>query len=308
MADEYIRYKRDLGFVHRTNTFDLCSFAKFADEHAFGKPLTINLALRWATASPAGPKRHVNRIGILRPFAEYLCTIDPQTELIPGRILGNYSSRREPYIYSDAEIIRLMETEAYISKRKRCNDTFSTIVGLLACTGMRIGEVLSLQWRDVDWDQRTAIVRDSKKLPMRLVPLDPTTMIQLLHFSRRWHEKQTKAGVKPFFVSRNGGFIVYDNFHRAWQRAIVKAGMNEKHHGNDPRMHDLRHTFACNQLLRAYKEKRNIEATLNMLSVYLGHKSVEKTYWYLTGIPALLKLSGKRFEEYIDNQRKKSKS
>lgn len=307
MVDEYIRYKRDLGFVHRANAYDLHSFAKFADEYAYGQPLTINLAIRWATNSQSGPKRHVGLIDILRPFAEYLCTIDPRTELIPRKILGPRSPRPVPYIYSDTEIVRLMETEAYIPERKQCNNTFSIIVGLLACTGMRIGEALSLQWRDIDWNQNTVIVRNSKKLPMRLVPLDPTTMIQLLQFTRRWHGKRMKSGDEPFFSSPNGGFIAYGNFHRAWQRALVKVSMDKKHHGKNPRFHDLRHTFACNQLLRAYKEKRNIEATINMLSIYLGHKSVEKTYWYLTGIPALLELSGKRFEEHIKNQRKKSK-
>lgn len=308
MVNEYIRYKNDLGFDYSSKVFALRSFAKFADEYAFGKPLTISLALRWATLSKAGHKRHIARVDILRPLAEYLCIIDPRTELIPRKILGPRYPRPEPYIYSNTEIIRLMGTEAYIPKRKRCNNTFSTIIGLLACSGMRIGEVLSLRRRDIDWNQKTIVVRNSKNLPMRLVPLDPSTMIQLLLFSRRWHGKQTKMGDEPFFISLDEGFIPYDNFLRAWQRVLVKIDMAKKHHGKNPRMHDLRHTFACNQLLRAYKEKRNIDTTISMLSVYLGHQSVEKTYWYLTGIPALLELSGKRFEEYIKNQRKKSKS
>ena len=307
MADEYIRYKRDVGFIYRSNA-TLHSFAKFADEHAFGKPLTINLAIQWATTSHAGSQRYVSRIKVLNPFAEYLYTIDPRTELIPGNILGPRSPRPEPYIYSDVEIVRLMETEAYIPKRKRCNNTFSIIIGLLACTGMRIGEVLSLRQRDIDWNQKMVIVRNSKNLPMRLVPLDPSTMIQLLQFSRRWHEKTTKTEDEPFFSSLNGGFITYYSFHRAWRRVLVKIGMAKKHHGKNPRFCDFRHTFACNQLLRAYKEKRNIEATINTLSVYLGHRSMKETYWYLTGIPALLELSGKRFEEYIKNLRKKSKA
>ena len=111
--------------------------------------MTIALAIQWATASQAGSQRHVTLIRVLKPFAEYLCIIDPRTELIPGKILGPRPPKPEPYIYSDMEIVRLMETEAYISERKRCNDTFSTIVGLLACTGMRIGEVLSLRCRDI---------------------------------------------------------------------------------------------------------------------------------------------------------------
>lgn len=307
MVNEYIRYKRDTGFAFRSSAVALHSFAKFADEYAFGKPLTIPLAIQWATTSQAGPQRHVTCIKVLKPFAEYLCIIDPRTELIPGKILGPRSPRPEPYIYSDMEIVRLMETEAYMPKRKRCNNTFSIIIGLLACTGMRISEVLSIQRRDIDWDQKTIIVRNSKNLPLRLVPLDPSTMIQLLQFSKRWHGKQMKNGNEPFFVSLNGGFINYNIFYTAWKRLLVKVGIAKKHHGKNPRPHDLRHTFACNQLLRAYKEKRNIEVTISMLAVYFGHKSVKDTYWYLTGIPALLELSGKRFEEYIKDQRKKSK-
>jgi len=306
IVSEYIRYKHDMGFGYRREFFDLRSFAKFADEYALGKPLTIKLAIQWATISQAGIQRHVSRIATLRPFAKYLCTIDPRTELIPGKILGPRPTRPEPYIFSNTEIVSLMETEVY-PDRERWNNTFSTIVGLLACTGMRIGEALALQCRDIDWNQKTVIVRNSKQLPMRLIPLDPSTMIQLLQFSRRWHGKQTKMGDVPFFASHNGGFILYPTFLYAWQRVLAKVGIIKKHHGKNPRLHDLRHTFACNQLLRAYKEKRNIEATINMLSIYIGHKSVIDTYWYLTGIPALLELSGRRFEEHIKNQRKKSK-
>lgn len=307
-VDEYIRYKQDLGFVHRANAFDLRSFAKFADKNALGKPLTVDLAVRWATASSLGSKRRVYLIDILRPFAEYLWMIDKRTEFIPSKVLGTRSPRPEPYIFSDAEIVHIMKTDAYIPERKRCNNTFSVIVGLLACTGMRIGEALSLRWKDIDWEQKTLIVRNSKKLPMRLVPLDPSTVAQLLQFARRWNGKQMKNNDEPFFASQKGGFINYGNFHRAWKRVLAKVGMLKKHRGKNPRFHDLRHTFACNQLLRAYREKRNIEATINTLSVFLGHKSVEKTYWYLSGVPALLEMSGKRFEEYIANQRKKSKS
>ena len=299
-VEEYIRYKRGLGF--KCNAFALRSFAKFADKRAFGDPLTLKTAIQWATSSKAGQKRHADLIGRIGPFAKYLSMTDSRTELIPSKILGLQYSRAEPYIYSEAEIIRLMESNPY--HLKWGNDTFSSIIGLLACTGMRIGEVLAIKCCDIDWDKKVLIVRNSKKLPMRLVPLDPSTMIHLLEYSRRWNGKQIKTGNEPFFVSCNGKTINYRAFYHFWKQALNKTGLAGVHHGKNPRLHDLRHTFACNQLLRAYKEKRNIEATLNTLSVYLGHKCVEKTYWYLTGIPALLKLSSKRFEEYVKSRRK----
>lgn len=306
MVDEFIRYKNDMGFTYVRSGEDLRAFAKFADKCAPGKPLTINLALQWINQT--GPKNRAYRSNVLRPFSKYLCVIDPRTELIPGKLIGYRSPRPEPYIYSDKEILRLMKTEAYNPGRRKGTNTFSTIVGLLACSGMRIGEVLSLRWRDIDWNQKTIIVRNSKNLPMRVIPLDPSTMIQLLQFSRLRYGKTTKTGDKPFFTSSTGGFIAQQHFRRAWRRALVKVGIDKRHHGKNPRIHDLRHTFACNQLLRAYREKRNIESTISTLAVYLGHKSTEKTYWYLTGIPALLELSVKRFEEYIKKQRKKSKT
>ena len=97
-VEEYIRYKRTLGFKYGNVVFDLRAFAKFADKRAFGQPLTLKTAIQWATSSKAGQERHATLIGILRPFAEYLSMTDSRTESIPSKILGARYSRKEPYI------------------------------------------------------------------------------------------------------------------------------------------------------------------------------------------------------------------
>jgi len=251
MVDEYIRYKRDLGFVHRANAYDLHSFAKFADEYAYGQPLTINLAIRWATNSQSGPKRHVGLIDILRPFAEYLCTIDPRTELIPRKILGPRSPRPVPYIYSDTEIVRLMETEAYIPERKQCNNTFSIIVGLLACNGM--------------------IHLTGKGRKERTVPLWKDT-IKLL---RKWIESNRYSSDSYLFPNNRGGKMTRSAIAKMLTTVVETAKTQcptLKSQKISP--HTLRHTTAMHLL------QSGVDITV--IAMWLGHERIETTNIYLS--------------------------
>lgn len=144
-ANEYIRYKRSLGYVFGTEAWMIQSFGKYADSLAKGAPLTVKHAIQWATLPNTTKTYHAKRLDALRSFAKFLIVNDPRTELIPTRILGTSCSRTTPYIFSNKEIQQLVATKAYRYPKKLNNFTFSTFIGLLACTGLRVGEALSLQ-------------------------------------------------------------------------------------------------------------------------------------------------------------------
>jgi len=298
-AREYIQYKHDLGFKFRSQAYEVESFAKYADLNAKGNPLTTKLAIQWATTPLSKKSYHATRLSVISGFAKFLIISDPRTELPPTGIFGSCFQRTPPYIYSYEEIARLMTTSAYEKQKKINTFTFSTIIGLLACTGLRISEVLALNNDDIDWKQMTLIIRGSKKLPMRLVPIDRSTLNRLKQYvicrdCTFSHSKNNKA----FFLSIRGTRFAYPTISTAWQhlRLKTKTGINEK---RLPRLHDFRHTFACNHLLNAYRENKDIDHAVHLLSVYLGHTSIKKTYWYLTGIPQLLELISHRVENNL---------
>lgn len=304
-ADEFIRYKRDLGYKYRSQAYEIKSFAQFADIHAPGRPFTVKMALQWATIPNSSKAYHLSRLNNLSGFARFLIISDPKTELIPKAILGSGFHRTTPYIYSSEEVLRLMTTSAYARPRKINTYTFSTIIGLLSCTGLRIGELLALNDEDVDWSQKTLIVRGSKKLPMRLVPLHSSAIDHLKQYVKCRDCVFPNSTDDALFLSSRGMRYAYPTISMAWVHLRLKTGIG-KNEKRLPRLHDFRHTFACNHLLNAYKENKNIDTAVHLLSVYLGHGSIKRTYWYLTGVPQLLELISSRVEKQINSIRKEA--
>ena len=163
---------------------------------------------------------------------------------------------------------------------------------------MRIGEVLALRNQEVDLGHGIITVRQSKNLPMRSVPI---TDCAVRHLSAYRDARDQCLGpfgdADAFFPSAWGGRLTYETIFSVFQRIRKRVGINgPKASGHLPCLHDFRHTFACNHLLRAYRENRNIDNAVYELSVYLGHATVHSTYWYLTGTPDLFAECLKRFE------------
>jgi len=303
MVDRYVAHRRAQGYRLRSRDVQLRSFARYADLHAPSKPLTVDLAVRWAT-SPKGTRRacHASRLSSVRGFARYLAEFDPRTEIPPPRMLGPCSMRVPPYIYTRREITALLRDiplpppslrhDSYVGSRN------ATIIGLLACTGMRVGEVLALKNRDVDLAQNVIKVYQSKDLPVRLVPITDSASRHLRHYQEvRDQRFGTPVDSDAFICSRRGGPVVHMTIWRAFTRSRKRLGLGNAAR-RKPRLHDLRHTFACNHLLRAYREHRDIDNAVHDLSIYLGHADLESTYWYISAVPTLLKLCSKRSEEH----------
>jgi len=304
-VNRYIDYKQRLGYKFKTESFMLRCFARYADRHAPGKPVTVELALKWASSAKSENRRyHAKRLDALRAFARYLAAFEPGTEIPPRGILGPSCYRVEPHIYTEEETVALTRTALEMKTYGKCFRTNpvrnSTIIGLLACTGMRIGEVLALNNKDVNLDESIITVRDSKNLPMRLVPIMDCTVRQLREYENArdiCFGPATESGA--FFLSSYGTRLDHSSFFHAFSKILESAGMKRKDSsGRRLRIHDFRHTFACNHLLRAYRENLDIDDAVHDLSVYLGHANAKATYWYLTGIPALFEQCVRRFEAY----------
>jgi len=311
-VERYVIHKRSLGYLFGTNSDCLRSFARYADQHAPGQPLTVDLALRWATATEEQRRTRGRRLATLRAFARYLITFEPRTEIPPPRLLGPCVLRVPPHLYTSQEIAALIhESLAYRPYRQRdahLGIRNATFIGLLACTGLRPGEALAFQNQDVDLTRGLLTVNRSKNLPMRLVPITPCAVDHLRRFVEARDKHFGPSGdTDAFFRSPNGGHIAYITMFEKFLRLCQRTGL-QKAWGRNPRLHELRHTFACNHLLRAYRENRNIDNAVHELSIYLGHANLSDTYWYLSAVPALLELCANRFEAQTRQPRKGGRS
>jgi integrase len=169
----------------------------------------------------------------------------------------------------------------------------------LACTGLRVSEALKLTFAHVDLDRGILRIEKTKFKKSRLVPLHPTTTHALRRYAKARHGRWALRDEGAFFVGLDGRRLSYRAVCVAFRRLRNVLGWKK---GNGelprPRIHDLRHSFACRRLLCWYRQGKNVHNLVAALSTYLGHGKVTDTYWYLTGTPELLAIAGGRFERF----------
>jgi integrase/recombinase XerD len=297
-ADQYLTLRRAVGFKLARAEGLLLSLVAFLEAEQ-ATCLTTELALRWATLpAQASPGWWNSRLCLARGFARHLSAIDPATQVPPTGLLAQPrpgAARAEPYLYSPAEVSALMTATDGIRSRFVAT-TCQTIIGLLAVTGLRIGEALRLDVTDLDWDDGLLIVRDGKHNRSRQVPLHTSTLDALQAYARLRDERFPRPGCASFFLTRSGRRPSYPTIREHFAHLVRTAGLQPKSARCRPRLHDFRHSFACATLEDWYRTGVDVQAKLPLLSTYLGHVDPISTYWYLSGKPELLALAAGRLE------------
>lgn len=300
LAREYLAYRRQLGVDLKGAGPLLIQFARYADRRGHRGPLTSQLAIRWA-----GLPRQVShtylarRLDIVRCFARHRAIFDPETEVPPSNVFGPAYRRVTPHIYTAAEISALLTAARELPPRDGLRPhTYATLFGLLACTGLRLREALQLTRTDVDWKRGLLTIRVTKFRKSRLVPLHPTAIQALRDYARRRDRQHSVAKTDAFFVSVRGTRPSREVVEGTFLKLRQKLSWSPQGERPAPRIHDLRHTFACHRLVLWHQQHVDVEQQLLALSTYLGHASVRDTYWYLTAVPELLQMAGARFEHF----------
>jgi integrase len=302
-VEAYLHTRRKFGFQLRIEGRELLRFARYADSSGHRGVVTTTLALNWAQeAKAASPLYRARRLEIVRCFAKYQLGVEPETEVPPTGILGPAHRRTTPYIYSPSELVQLVKAASSIpSKRGLRAKTYATLLGLLACTGLRISEARRLKCADVDLELGTLRIRETKFKKSRIVPLHPSARLKLRQYVALRDRIVPPVVDATFFTSESGHALADRTVHQVLgdviQSVVTPANLTRR-----PRIHDLRHTFACCRLLEWYRKGANIDQCVAALSTYLGHAKVSDTYWYLTGIPELMSLAAVRFERFGDPQ------
>jgi integrase len=298
---DYLRIRRALGYKLIKDERTLRNFVEFL-EASRAERVTIELALDWVTLPETGaPAYLANRLTMVRQFAAYLRTIDPATQVPPSRLLRAGKRRATPYVYSDREIAALIDAAALL-RYPLLVSTYRTLIGLLAVSGLRVGEAIRLDLQDIDRERGLLVVRETKFGKTRLVPLHPTAIEALDDYLRQrgrlypCPEPRSPA----VFISAVGTRLIYNCVNFTFLKLARRAGLRPRSPTCRPRAHDLRHTLAVRTVLDGYHSGADVQARLSVLSTYLGHVNPSNTYWYLSAAPELLALAGERLQIHLD--------
>ncbi|MGO8725809.1 MAG: tyrosine-type recombinase/integrase [Streptosporangiaceae bacterium] len=237
---EYLRIRRGLGYKLKEDEQQLSRYLDHLDQE--GEQLvTVRNAVAWA--KPCGevnPDRCARRLTYARGFARYLHALDPAHELLPADLLPRRPQRAVPYLYSSQEIAALLAATSSLSP-PLCAASYRTLIGLLAVTGMRIGETLALDVSDIDWQLAVLTIREGKFSKMRALPLHPSTMRALEEYLQVRNADPVAAGCAALFVSAKGTRMLVGSVEGMFRGLVKRAGLKPRSARCRPRIHDLRH-------------------------------------------------------------------
>lgn len=292
--DEYLQLRRSLGHQLADAGRLLPGFVSYLDSCGCST-VTFEAALTWSQQPAAARRTSVGsrRMTAVRGFARYLAGIDERTQVPPLGLLPHPPRWRRPFIYSDADITAVMNQIGCSMVSSFRVSTYQTLIGLLAATGLRIGEAINLDRGDVDWDEGVLLIRESKFGKSRLVPLHPSATRALVEHAELRDATVPQSKDPSFFVSLTRKRLSYAVVCQTFRVLVDDAGVGSDA-ASRPRLHDLRHTFAVRTLLQWYRGGEEVQAKLPALSTYLGHREPASTYWYLSAAPELLALAADR--------------
>ena len=289
--------RRALGVKLRLARRLLQRFVAFAEREG-ATFITTDLALRWATQpADAQPAQWANRLAMVRRFAQHCSAMEPRTEVPPPDLLPHRFRRQPPYLYTDEELRRLIQAAKQLPGLTGLRpQTYATLFGLYAVTGMRTNEALHLDRDDVDLTQGVLTVRDTKFGKSRYVPIHISTAGALRAYATSRDRLCPNPQSPSFFLSERGTRVTEWSWRWTFVKLSHEIGLRSPADSHGPRLLDFRHRFAVNTLLRWYRGGVDVEHHLPHLATYLGHAHVSDTYWYLTATPELLQLAARRLD------------
>jgi integrase/recombinase XerD len=282
----FVEMKRKLGFKFVTNVVHLYQLDCLAERNGETEPgITRELAEKWSKKRPnESEKYNYYRVRALAQFSLYLrdLGIDSFVPKLPRFPNGTFV----PYIYSRKEVEAILKTSdrLRLDKPWMTSSIFSvpTLLRLLYGTGLRINEALDLKEDDINLDERFLRVKDSKNGKQRIIPMSDSLVAVCKQYVK--HKKKLPLAdkiPKYFFVRLNGRRCSYNSVSHWFKECLSRAGIQCIGRNHNPRIHDLRHTFAVNSLANLADAGVDLYASLPVLSAYLGHQTLEATNHYV---------------------------
>ena len=293
-VERFVAMKQKLGYRFVRSGRELRSFARFAEvrDETFMRSKT---AIEWASASAAASRsERVKKLHVVHNFGSWLHAEDARHEVTPRDALGRLNKQRpKPCLMSVADIGKLLTAALSMGPAGTIAPlTWHYLFGLVAATGLRIGEALALTLDDITEDG--LVIRDTKFRKSRMVALHPTTWDALNRYLEARLAEKTPD--RHLFVIASGQRPRQLHPIHVFRRLAERAGIREPGAARGPTTHSLRHSFAVRSLENLAPD---VDPSRHMLalSTYLGHVEVSSTYWYLEATPALLRGIAEAAEE-----------
>ena len=294
--DGYLTVRRALGHKLTGAEYLLRQFLDWLDE-AGAATITTDLALAWALQPAASAVYHAQRLSAVRGFASWLHSSDPLTQVPPAGLLPARPARPLPYLYRPEEITAIMGAASRLRLHPASRCAYPALVGLLASTGLRVSEAISLQRGDVMTGERLVRVTRSKFGKSREVPLHPSAAAALEQYARCRDELFPRPPAGAFLLGPAGSPLAYTTVAGAFRRLLDLAGVQAGTGQPRPGIHSLRHSFAVATLTGWYRDGADVGSLLPLLSTYMGHADPRSTYYYLQACPELLALAAARLQD-----------
>ena len=307
-VEQYLSERRLLGFSGRSEMYSLRSFARHVQAVRHRGLLTVEVMAEWARCDShdsSDPLTWARRLKKLRTFLRWLQQFEPRTEIPDDSVFGRMPERLSPHIYSEQEIVDLLAAARRLGPAPGLRGAiYETLFGLIASTGMRIGEALALRNEDVDLKYGMLTIHQTKFGKSRQVPMHLSAVEAL----RRYLWMRNLAGDfaqddSPLFIGtrgrRLGRPMDSHQVHRVFVALRTQLGWRNRGAHHAPRIHDLRHTFVVRRIVLWQAQGVDIDQAMLSLSTYVGHAMVTNTYWYLSAVPELMALAAGRFESYM---------
>ncbi len=299
-VSDYLAMRRALGFKLDRDAALLPQFVNFI--HARGeRHVSTDAALAWATLPAGSPTWWSSRLQIVRGFASYLHSIDPVNEIPAVDLLPLRSHRATPYLYSQDQIDALIDVAGTLRTPLRVA-TMQTLLGLLAVTGMRLGEAVGLDRDDFNARDGFLLVRGAKFGKSRELALHPSTVVALQRYLRRADRPAPAESTRALLVTIVGTRLSTKDVQRTFATLRRRAGIEARSPSRQPRLHDIRHSYAVATILDAYRADADTGRRLALLATYLGHVNPASTYWYLSAAPELMQLAADRLARHTGEQ------
>ena len=305
--DNYLDERHRLGYLAVKQGHNLHSFDRYIQEFGSRNPPALEIMAQWARQDSHGskdPLTWARRLNNLRPFMRWLQQFEPRTEIPDDSIFGRIPGRLTPHIYTEQEVVNLLAAAKQLGPEKSLRGKiYEILFGLIACTGLRVSEALSLHNVDVDLKHGIITIHQTKFGKTRQLPIHHSTVKALQNYRSELNlSGYCSDDEAPFFVSTRGkyrGMPLSDRqVHRVFVQLREQLGWPNRGAHHAPRIHDLRHSFVVHRIMHWQKNGVDVDQAMLSLSTYLGHAQITYTYWYLTAIPEIMSLAATRFESF----------
>lgn len=296
----FLAHQRTLGRDYTAVEYILEMLRRFVVSQR-ADDLTASLYERWCKKQRhLSPNTLRSRQYVVRKFCLYRQRSEPRC-FVPDPAFAKRRPYIEPVLITEEHITRMLNVIKMLpaaSVSPLQSAVMRMAVVLLYTAGLRRGELVRLRLGDIDPQKGVLRICDSKFHRSRLVPLSRDAHRELLCYLRRRLTKpyDQRPGA-PLLCNTHGGpchGYVGASITQAINRVFLQADVHDEE-GRKPRVHDARHSFALQALIRSYRRGDDVQTQLPRLALYMGHVSVISTAYYLRFIPEVAALASRRF-------------